>query len=264
MKKITKIKTNYTEKLTASLSFEMIMVKGGSFLMGKDEENPGHQITVPDFYMGKYPVTVEEYLHFAKTSNSNYPEWLEEGNQYNIYTGTSNYYKNLGAAITHPRHPIVGISWHNAHAYCEWLSKKTDKKYTLPSEAQWEYAARGGNQSLGFPYAGSYKLKEVGWYYTNSHGETKPVGLKLPNELGIHDMSGNIREWCLDHWQEDVDKVPKDGSAWLDPEKANDAAATRVVRGGSWSYDGNCRVSIRNGDDADLRYSLIGFRVLRY
>ena len=157
--------------------------------------------------------------------------------------------------------PVLAVSWHEAAQYCNWLSEQTGKLYRLPSESEWEYAARGGQQSHGFRYSGGNKLKEVSWYDSNSHLETQPVGLKLPNELVIHDMSGNVWEWCADHWHDDYKKAPDNGSAWItggDPER-------RVDRGGFWSPDDNsCRVSSRGGGFADGRGGLMGFRVARY
>jgi formylglycine-generating enzyme required for sulfatase activity len=247
-------------------AMDMVFVKGGRYNRGSNEyerEQPIHEVTVPDFYIGKNPVTVKEYLHFVNETDSNQPEWMEEGNQYNIYTGTDEYYKRMASAITEESHPIIGVSWHNAVAYCDWLSNLTKKKYRLPSEAEWEYAARGGQESKGFRYAGGDNLKEVGWFSENSHSETKPVGLKQPNELGIFDMSGNVWEWCMDHWHENYEGGPTDGRPWLN--EGEDINHPRVLRGGSWDgSNGNCRVSDRDGVSADFRFSDVGFRISRY
>lgn len=253
------------EKLGEDLCLSLVKVAGGTYQMRKQADEAGHSITLSDFYLGQYPITVAQYLQFANATNSHYPEWLEEGSSYNIYHGTEDYYKQLGEALTHPLHPVVGVSWHDAVAYCEWLSEKTNRNYRLPSESEWEFAARGGPCSKDFPYAGSHKLKEVAWYDHNSNGETKEVGLKLPNELGIYDMSGNVWEWCQDHWQDDQEQIPQDGSPWLDAEKAADSRALRVFRGGSWyNFDFNCRVSNRGGFNAANGYVNVGFRVVRY
>lgn len=134
--------------------------------------------------------------------------------------------------------------------------------YRLPTEAEWEYAARGGPNPEGRPryeYAGGNKLDEVGWYSENSHRETKPVGLKLPNELGIYDMSGNVWEWCEDQWHGNYEGAPADGSAWRGQEQG----AARVSRGGSWGDDaGLCRCASRFYWLPQLRYIHVGFRLV--
>ena len=172
---------------------------------------------------------------------------MEEGNEYNIESGTNTgYYLRRGRqALFGERYPIIGVSWQNAIAYCRWLSEVTGQSYRLPSEAEWEFAARGGTQSGGYRYAGSNKLEEVGWYNHNSHSQTKPVGLKLPNELGIYDMSGNVWEWCADYWHDNYDSAPADGSAWLGEEENT----RRVIRGGSW---------FNNVNNCQRRGSLLG------
>ncbi|MCB0706912.1 MAG: formylglycine-generating enzyme family protein [Saprospiraceae bacterium] len=236
----------------------MIPIPRGTLLFGKQKDQ---EIVIPDFYLGKYPVTNAEYLQFVEETKSHYPRWLEPGNAYNIETGSNDYFKKLGKALTNDLHPVVGVSWDNAVAYCEWLSGKTGAAYRLPSETEWEYAARGGKESQGFVYAGSNKLKEVGWYDTNSHGETKSVGLKLANEMGLYDMSGNVWEWCADHWHENYKGIPKDGSAWIEGGDSN----RRVVRGGSWfGSDSSCAVSNRGRVSTGYGYSFIGFRLARY
>jgi formylglycine-generating enzyme required for sulfatase activity len=252
------------QKLPDGTLIELIKVESGTFLMGSNEqkdEQPIHEVNVPAFHIGRYPIMVQQYLAFVAATNSHAPEWLEEGSQYHIETGTDGYYKKIEAALTNDQHPIVGVSWQGATAFCEWLSQETEHTYRLPSEAEWEYAARGGRHSLGFLYAGSNKLKEVGWYNKNSHGETKPVGLKLPNELGLYDMSGNVWEWCADVWHDSYENAPKDGSAWL---KGADKDI-RLLRGGSWLNSSDiCRVSFRGGYSAGNRDDNIGFRVARY
>ena len=256
---------SYQERLADDLYLPLLAVEGGTYKMGQEEEEEGHEITLSDFHIGQYPITTAQYLLFVNETNTHFPEWLEEGSQYHIYQGTSDFYKRLGEALTHPLHPIVGVSWHDAVAFCEWLSEKTKKNYRLPSESEWEYAARGGKYSEDFPYSGSHKVKEVAWYGLNSNGESKQVGLKHPNELGIYDMSGNVWEWCQDHWQGDLKQIPQDGSPWLNVEKKASTEADRVVRGGSWFFTVDfCRVSYRNFFLAKYRSSDLGFRVVRY
>lgn len=215
-------------------------------MMGNEEfdsAKPVHEVSLSDFHIGKYPVTVRQYLAFVKETDSHHPEWMDEGSVYNIKTGNENHYKKLGKALMHPDHPIVGVSWKDAVAFCEWMNNQCEgKKFRPPSEAEWEYAARGGRHILmdagrggknnqGLQYAGSNKLKEVGWYSKNSNGQTQRVGLKQPNELGLYDMSGNVWEWCADYWHENYEGAPAGGSVWMTGGDKD----SRVVRGGSWS-----------------------------
>jgi formylglycine-generating enzyme required for sulfatase activity len=187
---------------------------------------------------------------------------MEEESDYHIETGTDDHYKRLGSALTAPDHPVVGVSWRDAVAYCAWLSARTGHSYRLPSETEWEYAGRGGPSSQGFPYAGGYRLEEVGWFRGNSRSATHPVGLKKPNELGLYDMSGNVWEWCADHWQDDYGAAPLDGSPW----QGSGGEGLRVVRGGSWNRSNDdCRLSNRDWIfDADGRTDDFGFRPARY
>lgn len=243
---------------------QTVFVKGGSFQMGSNDgranEQPIHTVTIKDFNIGKYEVTVKEYLAFCEATNSNYPEWLEVGNKYHVETGTDGYYKNKGYSRTGSDNlPIVGVSWNNAKAYCKWLSETTGQTYRLPTEAEWEYAARGGNQSNGYKYSGSNNIDEVAWYNDNSGSKTHPVGTKKANELGIYDMSGNVWEWCEDKWHDNYQNAPTDGSAWL-----QNGDNTRVLRGGSWgSLNNYCRVASRNDFNPSNRSYSGGFRVVR-
>ncbi len=271
---------------------KMVFVKGGKFTMGSnegsDDEKPTHDVTLSDFYIGKYEVTIEEYMAFVEDTKGNKPEWLEEGNSYNINENGKNkdYYRKAGMSLDEKdkRKPITGVSWNNAVAYCDWLSKKTNKKYNLLSEAQWEYAAGGGDDtkyvemrrtnnvetthalslhgaSVRTKYAGTNNENELGkyaWYDKNSESKTHEVGTRDPNQLGIYDMSGNVWEWCLDTWHGNYENAPKDGSAWIDNSSDN-----RVNRGGSWDYGAsNCRVWYRSNWNANYRNYYLGFRVV--
>jgi formylglycine-generating enzyme required for sulfatase activity len=146
-----------------------------------------------------------------------------------------------------PSRPVERVSWHDAKAFIQRLRNRAEVKaflvaqnlsqaqFRLPSEAEWEYAARGGVHSQGYEYCGSDDLRQVGWYRNNSGVETKPVGLLLSNELGLYDMSGNVGEWCEDDWHDSYDApgLPDDGSAWVDsPERGTD----RVIRGGDYFF----------------------------
>ncbi len=218
---------------------EMVFVEGGTYLMGSEEEEayeweqPVHQVQVPDFYLGKYPVTQSLWKLVMGVDNN--PSSFQGDNR-----------------------PVERVSLEDAHEFLKKLNELTHQTYRLPTESEWEYAARGGNKSQRFKYSGSNKLKDVGWYSKNSYGETKPVGLKYPNELDLYDMSGNVWEWVEDNWHRKYDGAPNDGTARL----AADRGSNRVLRGGSW-YDGAryCRVSVRYSFDATDRYFYLGFRL---
>jgi sulfatase modifying factor 1 len=216
----------------------MILVKGGSFLMGseeaeaRDNEKPMQEITLSDFYIGKYPVT--QQLWMAVMGVENNPSYF---NGYN--------------------RPVEQVSWNETQEFIKKLNKLSKLKYRLLTEAEWEYAARGGEKSLGFKYAGSNKLKDVAWFSETSYGETKPVGLKYPNELGLYDMSGNIYEWVADSLHGTYIGAPKDGFVWL-----ADGVSAHIIRGGGWNYSAQlCRVSARSYFDRALKGEDYGFRL---
>ena len=196
-----------------------------------DPEKPVHKVTLQGFCLGKYPVTQD----------------LWEG----VMGENPARFKGL-------HRPVEQVSWHETQTFLKKLNKITNRAYRLPTEAEWEYAARGGNRSEGYVYAGSDRLEQVGWYRENSGLETHIVGQKLPNELGLYDMSGNVREWVEDQWHETYAGAPTDGSAWVDQEEG----APRVRRGGSWSsLAQRCRVSYRYHGAPEYRFSTLGFRL---
>ena len=218
--------------------FDMVYVKGGSFAMGataeqgsdaQSDEKPTHSVTVSDFYIGKYEVTQAQWEAIMGTNPSN---WKGD---------------NL---------PVENVSWNDIQKFIKKLNAQTGKKFRLPTEAEWEYAARGGNQSKGYKYSGSNNISEVAWYDGNSRSKTHPVGQKAPNELGIYDMSGNVWEWCQDWY-----------GSYSSSSQANptgpSSGSIRVLRGGSW-YNGarNCRVSSRCYSRPDYRYDHYGFRLV--
>jgi formylglycine-generating enzyme required for sulfatase activity len=193
--------SNYTEKV-AGLDIQMVAVEGGTFEMGYKPERDGndkymgnakplHQATLSDFYISAMPVTIGQYMAFVNDTATHYPEWLEKSSKYHLETGSEKSYQNVTG---NDRLPIVGVSWQDAQVFSQWLSEKTGKAYRLPTEAQWEFAARGGKQSKGYMYAGSNVLGSVAWFEDNTEGKTQPVGGRNHNELGLHDMSGNVWE----------------------------------------------------------------------
>lgn len=246
----------------------MVDVPGGSFQMGSTDaanEGPAHPVTVPDFAIGQYEVTVGEYLRFCDDTHSHYPEWLQPGGEFNVENGSDDYYKKQGYSRAATRLPVSGVSWGDAVAYCHWLSQKTGLAYRLPTEAEWEFAARGGNSSRGFKYAGSNDIGLVAWYAANSDTMPQPTGGKQPNELGLFDMSGNVQEWVQDDWHEHYVGAPNDGSAWT--TDADDAR--HVLRDGPCDFDAlYMRTSSRGWNYPRVpltapRFSEIGFRIAR-
>ncbi|MEM8527384.1 MAG: SUMF1/EgtB/PvdO family nonheme iron enzyme [Bacteroidota bacterium] len=245
---------------------EMVFVEGGTFIMGcqdgrdsdcEENEKPAHKITLNNFYIGKYEVTVEEYLAFVDATSSHYPWWLEKESIYNIETGTKkNVYKELGYGKNASKLPIVGVSWRDATAYCRWLQKQTGKNYRLPTEAQWEYAARGGQRSLSYQYSGSNSLSEVAYYPENSNDRPHDVGSKKANELNLYDMSGNVMEQCNDYYSYHKNSSKNNTTN-------NSSTKRRAIRGGSWNNDASlCRIAYRYGSSEHSRGINAGFRVV--
>jgi formylglycine-generating enzyme required for sulfatase activity len=153
---------------------------------------------------------------------------------------------------------VERVSWNDIQEFLSKLNAKTGKTYRLPTEAEWEYAARGGSQSRGYKYAGSNSLDEVAWYTDNSGSKTHPVGQKKANELGLYDMSGNVWEWCADDWHGSYSGAPSTGRAWIDSPRAS----SRVFRGGGWDGGARyCRVSYRGNYTPSFRGSALGFRL---
>lgn len=222
---------------------DLIFVEGGQFLMGDEVGDlpercrPVHPVSVSSFYMAKYPVTQRLYQAVMGENPSYFRGDLR---------------------------PVEMVSWDDAQAFIKKLNKAFQPPLggwglRLPTEAEWEYAARGGNISGKTKYCGSTHLDEVGWYNENSYNETKAVGLKLPNELGLYDMSGNVWEWCEDDWYSDYKNAPTDGSARVDsPERSR----YRVLRGGCFFYlPDYCRAASRNRWHPEDRFIIIGFRL---
>lgn len=221
-----------------TFNFEMIRVEGGSFKMGArkpDWAQPIHKVNIPTFHIGKHPV-IQALYEFVMGENPSH------------FKGA--------------KRPVEQVSWHDAKAFVEKLNTDFGNLgFRLLSEAEWEYAARGGNKGKhdGFKYAGSRDIGEVAWYGENSHRESQPVGRKKPNQLGIYDMTGNVWELCEDDWHEDYEDAPKDGSAWIDAPRHS----WRVHRGGSWSNHGlrPCQVTNRASTSPDNKSSDLGFRL---
>lgn len=223
----------------------MVSVEGGTFMMGSNEnngENPIHEVTLKSFYIGKYPITVEEFEKFIIATGYQ-TDAEKEGydvltDKWEMRDGINWSYNVQGKKRENEEknHPVIHISWNDADAYAKWAGGR------LPTEAEWEFAARGGNKSKGYKYSGSDNIDDVAWYWNNSGKTTHPVGTKKPNELGIYDMSGNVSEWCNDWY----DNEYYNNSPSKNP-KGPESETFRVLRGGSWAdLDSNCRSTERH------------------
>lgn len=231
------------------INMKMIWVEGGDFLMGctseqgnceSDEQNV-RRVTVDGFYIGMLEVTQSQWEKVVGTT---------------IYQQKTkaNYSNTYGVG---PDYPMYFVSWDEAMEFCRLLSNKTGRTYTLPTEAQWEYAARGGNKNEGAKYAGSNMIDAVAWYTDNSGSSTHIVGSKRANALGIYDMSGNVWEWCKDWYASSY--VSYDTNNPVGPS----SGSYRVIRGGSWRCNASdCRVADRGGNSPGFRNGNLGFRVV--
>ena len=244
------IKEGETSMLTAKLekpnnqvitvgnvSFTMVRIEGGTFQMGAtseqgsdagDYEKPVHQVTLLPYYIGETEVT--QALWEAVMGNN--PSKFKSNNR-----------------------PVEKVSWNDCQEFIQKLNQKTGRKFRLPTEAEWEFAARGGNKSRGYKYSGSNNLEDVAWFTENSNNQTNDVKTKLANELGLYDMSGNVLEWCQD-WCGGYSS-----SSQSDP-KGPSSGSFRVHRGGSWfNFASSCRVSYRQINAPDLRFRDLGLRL---
>ncbi|MCP4701423.1 MAG: SUMF1/EgtB/PvdO family nonheme iron enzyme [Gammaproteobacteria bacterium] len=246
---------------------EMVYIPAGKFMMGspKDEEGrfnyegPVHEVVLDHFAIGKFPVTVKEYLHFARATDKRYPEWMEKGSKYHAVTGTDKRYKKLGDSLCDEACPIVGVSWEDAKAYCEWLSAQTGEKYALLTEAQWEYACRAGTATRYYFGDDEKGLEKYAWYDNNADDRPQPVGEKGPNGWGLHDMHGNVWEWVNDYW---ADRHASSESQ-INP-RGSESGSNRVIRGGGWGRSARfCRSALRRGIDPGRRGNNLGFRLAR-
>ena len=222
---------------------EMVVIPAGAFLMGSNAdpfassqpstiEQPQHQVRIKSFAIGKYEVTQEQWFSIMGNLPSNFK----------------------GRTL-----PVEQVSWDDAQAFVRKLSEKTGKNYRLPSEAEWEYAARAGSQTNYYFGDNENESGRYTWSYSNSGNTTHPVGEKLPNAFGLYDMLGNVWEWTADCWNGNYNGAPNDGSAWT-----SGSCGQRVLRGGSWFNDPQfTRSANRFWLDSTLRFNFNGFRLAR-
>lgn len=229
-------KPENTDYTVGNVTFTMIYIEGGMFTMGataeqgsdySSDEQPAHRVTLSSYFICSTEVTQELWLEVMGTNPSNF----------------------VGINL-----PVERVSWIDCQEFISRLNALTGKNFRLPTEAEWEYAARGGNNSQGYKYSGSNTVGNVAWYLSNASSKTHPVATKAPNELGIYDMSGNVCEWCQD-W-----KGPY-GSAETNPQGPSSGSG-RICRGGSWYYSATfCRVSDRNSYLETSNFNTQGLRL---
>jgi formylglycine-generating enzyme required for sulfatase activity len=246
----------FVEQLADEVTLEMVAIRTGEFVMGsppeeaerRESEGPQHRVTVPEFYMGKHPITQA---------------------QWRVVAGLPQVECQLDpdpSRFKGDDRPVEQVSWDDAVEFCARLSKLTDRQYRLPTEAEWEYACRAGS-TTAFHF-GETITSDVANYdgdYAYGSGpkgvyreETTSIGTFPANAFGLYDMHGNVWEWCADHWHKNYDGAPIDGSAWLSDEKD----AGRLLRGGSWySFPRYCRSAVRYNNSRAHRFSSVGFRV---
>ncbi|MBC5798203.1 formylglycine-generating enzyme family protein, partial [Sphaerospermopsis sp. LEGE 00249] len=243
----------FTEYLGNGVTLEMVEIPGGTFLMGSPEtekdrasnEGPQRQVTVPSFFIGKYPLTQAQYQAIMGDNTSRF--------------------KGDGSTTLTNQRPVERVSWNDAVNFCQRLSQKTGKNYTLPSEAQWEYACRAGT-TTPFYFGESITTDLVNhngnYSYANApEGEyrkrTTDVGSFPPNAFGLYDMHGNVKEWCLDDYVDNYNNAPIDSSA------VTSQSEYKMLRGGSWDLNPSyCRSAFRDNFSPDYSYNSLGFRLV--
>ncbi|KAA3616013.1 MAG: formylglycine-generating enzyme family protein [Calditrichaeota bacterium] len=234
----------------------MVLVDGGSFQMGSekgdDNEKPVHTVTLSAFYISKYEITNGEFCDFLnENGNQNrfINTWLDIDDPDCLIAKEDGLYQPKPGFTNHP---VVEVSWYGAKSFCSWKGGR------LPTEAEWEFAARGGTESYGFLYSGSDFAKKVAHYFNNFSTHVSEVGIKISNEIGTHDMSGNAWEWCADWYKEsyysESDSINPEGPV---------SGISRVVRGGSWlSYTNVLRCSARGYYKPEFTDNNYGFRLV--
>lgn len=233
-----------------------ISIASGIFKMGSNDgdndEQPIHKVRVNNFSISKYEITNAQYAVFMNAIGANangrykgieYLEMNDEHIEINYING------KFVADTSKENHPVIEVSWYGAKAYCTYYGGR------LPTEAEWEFAAKGGNKHRGYTYAGSDNADEVAWYHKNSGNTTKKVGTKNSNELDLYDMSGNVSEWCNDWYDKNYYKKPVNNS------KGPTSGAFKVIRGGFWNFNlGFIRVTDRSLNRPTSTSTDIGFR----
>ena len=230
---------NLIVRLPEGIQLELLKIPAGSFMMGSEEndpsaydsEKPQHQVTLHEFYLGKYPITQEQYQAVMGNNPSHFKD--------------------------NPKNPVERVSWDEAKAFCKKVYDITGKKVRLPTESEWEYACRAGTQTCYYFGSSENQLESYAWYDKNSGSKTHPVGQKKPNAWGLYDMHGNVWEWCEDKWHDNYRGAPDDEKPWIQGGKT-----FRVLRGGCWDNSARgCRSSYRPWGDPIPWNHDYGFRI---
>jgi formylglycine-generating enzyme required for sulfatase activity len=280
----------YKETIPDSeVSFEMVPIPGGTFVMGSPEtetgrnadEGPQHPVAIRPFWMGKYEVSWDEFDLFRKEMGVEHPDQndMRLKNKADAITGPTPPYVDESYGHGREGFPALCMTHHAAMEYCRWLSNKTKKVYRLPTEAEWEYAARAGTKTTYFFGDDPKDLGEYAWFAGNSEETTHKCGTKKPNPWGLHDMYGNLLEWCLDHSTKDYKAFALDKPTLCPVTLPTDARFPHVARGGSWNDpEVQCRSAARRTSDKTwlkfdpqrpqsiwwlTKIDYIGFRVVR-
>ncbi|KOP28179.1 hypothetical protein AMR41_01370 [Hapalosiphon sp. MRB220] len=262
----------FSEDLGNGINLDMVAIRGGMFTMGSpeneaessDSERPQHEVTVPPFFMGKYPITQAQWRVIASRQDLKVNHDLEPN---------PSKFKDSEES---DRCPVEEVSWYDAVEFCARLSKQTGKEYRLPSEAEWEYACRAGT-TTPFHFGETITSELANYRATETYGaETYSAGVKgtyqekttevgsfgVANAFGLYDMHGNVWEWCLDDWHSNYEGAPTDGSAWFDHNLFQKQGGA-LLRGGSWIIHPTlCRSAFRYGILRDHLNNFIGFRVV--
>jgi formylglycine-generating enzyme required for sulfatase activity len=252
------------ETFTNSVDMKLVWIPPGEFMMGSpssekdryDDEGPQHRVKISKgFYIGIYEVTVGQYLEYLNSDRDSSGVDFSDKDCPVKKTG-SRYVLSVNKFGSNESQPMVEVSWHGAQKFCDWLSRKENKIYRLPTEAEWEYACRAGAQTRFCFGDNETSLGDYAWYTNNSGSKTHQVGQKKPNGFGLYDMHGNVWEWCQD-WYGSYDSGEQ-----VDPTGPSSGSA-RVLRGGSWdSTPRHCRSADRSWDTPDGAFDVLGFRIV--
>lgn len=256
-----------TQYDTEVLGIEWVRVPPGKFKMGSEErfeEKPVHEVSVDGFFISRYEITHLQYIIFLNSiptdtrGSHDGKRLINSRDRSSPVDFRDSYYFKGSKYARSSDTPVVNVTWEGAAEFCRWLSERTGKYIHLPTEAQWEFAARGGEPSNGFLYSGSDDFRTIGWCVINSNLRLQPVGKKQPNELGIHDMSGNAAEWCSDYFK------PYYDFEWMQQNPTGPSKGSRhVIKGGGWNNGAFAlRNAYRTGQVPGHHSVNLGFRIV--